>query len=118
MENQTFVHLQFLRNTLLSLPGVTEKKAYGTPAFYAGKKIFCRLQDDWNTLVLANNTREELLQTQPETFFITDHYLNYDYVLVNMTSVEPAQLKQLLLEAWKLRANKSLIKQLETTVND
>ncbi|MFA6245783.1 MAG: hypothetical protein WC615_02505 [Mucilaginibacter sp.] len=37
MDTNIFIYLEFLRKTLLPLPGVTEKPAYGTPAFYAAK---------------------------------------------------------------------------------
>jgi hypothetical protein len=111
MESNTFVYLEFLRRYLLTLPAVTQKMAYGTPAFYVGKNIFTRIKDDGQTLVIACGRRDEWMQLYPHVYFITDHYLNYNYVLANLENADPEQLKELLLDAWRLRAPKTLRKQ-------
>lgn len=92
----------------MPLPGVTEKLCYGTPAFYVNKKIFSRLKEDGETLVVQSNERGKWMEADPATFFITDHYLNYDYMLVALKTVSPDDLKQLLVTAWNNRAGKKL----------
>ena len=113
-----FIHLQFLRNFLLPLPGVTETTSHGTPAFSANNKRFARLWENGETLVLHSVERDKWIATNPEAFFVTDHYLNYDYVLVNLNTVVPEMLKEVLLTAWKNRANKTSLKQYEAQHND
>lgn len=115
MEPDAFVYLEFLRRTLLPLPGVTEKPAYGTPAFYAGKKMFTRIKEDGETLVITSTEREKWMRLYPDVYFVTDHYLNYDYVLAHLPKADPEQLKEVLLIAWRVRATKKLIEEYEAS---
>lgn len=113
MENAPLIYVQFLRNTLLPLPGVSEKLCFGTPAFYVNKKIFSRIREDGETLVLHSLERDKLIAAKPEVYFITDHYRNYDYVLINLPNADPEELKPLLLQAWKSKAPKKLLAEYE-----
>lgn len=109
MDTDIFIYLEFLRKTLMPLPGVTEKLCYGTPAFYVGKKIFTRIKEDGETLVVQTFERDKWIEADPVTFFVTDHYLNYDYMLVALKTVSPEDLTELLTTAWYNRATKKLI---------
>jgi hypothetical protein len=51
------------------------------------------------------------METAPITFYITDHYLNTDYMLVDLKTVSPDDLKKLLLTAWHNRAPKKLVEE-------
>jgi len=113
MDTNVFIYLEFLRKTLLPLPGVTEKPAYGTPAFYAGKKLFARIKEDGETLVITSGERNKWVGLYPDVYFITDHYLNYDYVLAHLAKADPEQLTEVLLIAYKTRATKKLIAEFE-----
>jgi hypothetical protein len=113
MDTNVFIYLEFLRKTLLPLPGVTEKKAYGTPAFYAGKKLFARIKEDGETLAITSAERDKWMRLYPEVYFVTDHYLNYDYVLAHLPKADPEQLKEVLLIAYKTRASKKLLAEFE-----
>jgi len=110
MEINAFIYLEFIRKLLLALPGVTEGISHGTPGFYVQKKFLARLWENGEVLVVRTDERDKWIQTDPETFFFTDHYRNYPTVLVNLDRVEPAVLEQLLIEAWEGRASKSLLK--------
>jgi hypothetical protein len=112
-----YVHLEFIRKTLLPLPGVTEKLCFDTPAFYVNKKYFARLKEDSETLVLQTLQRDKWIAANPDAFFLTDHYFNYDYMLINLKTVSPDDLTALLLTAWHNRATKKLIKEYEAGQN-
>ena len=112
-----YVHLEFIRKTLLPLPGVTEKLCFDTPAFYVNKKYFARLKEDGETLVLQTLQRDKWIAANPDVFFITDHYFNYDYMLINLKTVSPDDLTALLLTAWHNRATKKLINEYEAGQN-
>ncbi|GAA4324195.1 hypothetical protein GCM10023149_25620 [Mucilaginibacter gynuensis] len=111
--DNAFLSLQFARSVVMPLPGVTEKICFDTPAFYANKKIFSRLKEDGLSWVMYTEERDKWMQADPETFFITDHYVNYNYMLVNLATVNPADLQLLLITAWK---NRALKKQVETAL--
>jgi hypothetical protein len=61
--------------------------------------------------------REKWLEADPATFFITDHYLNYDYMLVALKTVSPEDLTKLLIIAWCNRATNKLIQEYENQGN-
>ncbi|MEO7039403.1 MAG: MmcQ/YjbR family DNA-binding protein [Gemmatimonadaceae bacterium] len=87
----------------LQLPGVVESTSYGTAALKVRDKLLARLKEDNATIVLRveHFEREHLLRCDPATFHITDHYRNYPYVLVNLTSADATLLAQLLEDAWR-----------------
>ena len=85
--------------------------SYGTPAFKVKGKLFARLHQDGESLVVAVSfeEREEMMSAAPEKFFITDHYLNYPWMLVRMSKVTPAELRDLLIGSWRRAAPKKLL---------
>jgi hypothetical protein len=91
-----------VRKLALALPGIEEGTSYGTPAFRVGRKFLGRLSDDGENLVLkiGFDERELLMRADPRTFHITDHYRGYPMVLVRLASVAPAQLREILEQAW------------------
>ena len=99
-----------LRDYARSLPGVDEGTSYGTPAFRVKGKFFLRLKEDGETLVLKTDfyERAHLVESEPETFFITDHYRTYPAVLVRLAAVRPRQLRELVLDSWRRHAPRKL----------
>ena len=100
-----------VRQIAKTLPGAEESTSYGTPAFKVKGKLFARQHQDGESLVVAVSfeEREEMMSAAPEKFFITDHYLNYPWMLVRMSKVTPAELRDLLIGSWRRAAPKSLI---------
>jgi len=99
-----------VREIARELPGAVEGSSYGTPAFKVGKNLFVRQHQDGESLVIKidQNQRSMRMKADPETFYITDHYLNYPYMLVRLAKVERDDLCELLEDAWELSAPKSL----------
>jgi len=100
-----------VRKLALELPGAEESTSYGTPAIKVRGKLFARLREDGESFVLACDfeDREVLMAEQPEVFYITDHYVNYQWILVRFSTVRPDQLRDLLRQAWQLRAPGKLV---------
>lgn len=97
-----------IRRLALNLPGVTEGECHGTVAFYVRRRLMLRLRDDNRTLVVRSPiaSRAELIRSEPDLFFVTDHYLNYPAVLVNLSKATEARLKQIIVDAWRRLASK------------
>ena len=106
-------YLDFIRSAILDLPGVTEKLCFETPGFYVGGKLFARLKEDGETLAIHTTEREKWIRANPETFFVTDHYQNYKYMLISLGAIDKPTLSQLLAAAWRERATKKLLKEWE-----
>lgn len=107
------IFLQFMKSTLLPLPGVTTKMHFEHPAFYVNDKIFANIHEKDEQLAIYTTEREKWMALDPHTFFITPHYQNYKYMLVSLESVSPGDLKQLLITAYLARATKKLIREYE-----
>ncbi len=97
-----------VRALALALPGVAEGTSYGTPSLTVRGKMLTRLKEDGETLVvrIGFDEREMLIEAEPETFFVTDHYRAYEAMLVNLRSVAPATLQRLIEQAWRKRASR------------
>ena len=67
-EIDTVIYLKFIRDILQNLPGFNEKPCYNTPGFFVGKKLFARIKEDCETLVVQSYEREKWMETDPETF--------------------------------------------------
>ena len=93
-----------------TLPGAEESTSYRTPAFKVKGKLFARLHQDGESLVVGVDfdERAEMMEADPEKFYITDHYLNYPWMLVRLFKVRPDQLRDLLTASWRRAAPKSL----------
>ncbi|MGO9464245.1 MAG: MmcQ/YjbR family DNA-binding protein [Isosphaeraceae bacterium] len=100
------VTYETVREIARAFPGAVEGTSYGTPAFHVGKKLFVRKHQDGESLVVKIDfeQRKMRINADPDTFFITDHYLNYPWVLVRLATVEPDDLRELLQDAWQLSA--------------
>jgi hypothetical protein len=98
------VMFEDVRRIALSLERVEEGTSYGTAAFKVGGKLIARLREDGDSLVVGTTfeEREEMMAAEPETYYITDHYLNYPWVLVRMSRVHSDALRDLLRGAWRL----------------
>lgn len=97
------VSFDTVRQIALTFPGAVESTSYGTPAFKVDKKLFARHHQDGESLVIRidENERTRWMKTDPETFYITDHYLEYPYMLVRLAMVKKKELHLLLAEAWR-----------------
>ena len=96
-----------VRELGLVLPEVEESTYYGTPALKRrGKMLACMASHssaEPNTLVvsLAMPERDELIDADPKTYYLKEHYVGYPSVLVRLSRIRDAALKDLLLMAWQ-----------------
>ncbi|MGN6149919.1 MAG: MmcQ/YjbR family DNA-binding protein [Rhizomicrobium sp.] len=104
------------RKIALSFPEANEKPSYGKPSFFVAKKFFTRYRKDDNSLVFIvadMPTRDMMLELDPKTYFITDHYKDYPSVLVRMERITPDELKLMLERRWRQIAPKKLLKEID-----
>ena len=90
-----------IRQIALSLDNVEEVSSYGTPGFKVRGALFARFHQDGKSLVvrMSIDKRDDMIATDPETYFITDHYLNYPWILVRIDRIDPVALRDLLRAA-------------------
>jgi len=90
----------------MALDRTEEVSSYGTPGFKVGGVLFARLHQSLDALVVRMDfeQRAALMEADPETYLITDHYLNYEWILVRLDRVDPDALRDLLRGAWRSAA--------------
>ena len=99
-----------VREIALSLPETEERPSYGTPGFRVKDKLFARIREP-GVLVLRltdEGEKDFLLRAEPDKFFTTPHYDGYPHVLVRLGAVDGEELRELLTDAWRVRAPKRL----------
>ena len=91
-----------VRRLAAGLPESEESTSYGTPAVKVRGKLFARLKEDGESIVVRVDPDERglLLESAPERFFITPHYQNYPYMLVRLGTVAEDELAALLTDSW------------------
>jgi hypothetical protein len=105
-----------VRGFARALPGTEEGTSYGTPAFHVKGKFMCRLRPEIDSLVLKIDPgeRDLLMQADPETFYITDHYRGYPAVLVRLSKVDAQHLRELLTHSWLFNAPPRLVEKFKS----
>lgn len=103
-----------VRELALALAETTEKRSYGTPGFRVRDRLFARLHQDGESLVLFidPDEREFLAQAEPEKFFWTPHYEKHPMFQVRLAAVEREELGELLRDSWRRRAPAALLRRL------
>jgi hypothetical protein len=100
-----------VREFALALPGVEESPSYGAPALKVKKRLMLRLREPGVLVVIPIDDMEKafLMETQPDVFYITDHYRGYPAVLVRLSKVHPSELREMIERCWHALAPKKLL---------
>jgi hypothetical protein len=105
-----------VRKLALSFPGTSEGTSYGEPAFLLDGRFFSRFNEKEQGLVIhvEEELRDALLAGKPGTYFTTDHYRGYPYVLARLARLPRAELAALYEAAFRARAKKKRVAEWET----
>ena len=109
-----------LKKIALSFPETAEGVSYTHQAILASGKFFTRYRKEDNSFVLAvagMEYRDMLLEMDPETYFITDHYKSFPGVLVRLERVTKDEVRAMLDRRWRKIAPKKLVKAMDEKQN-
>ena len=87
---------------------------YGAPALkIRGKLVACiasHKSAEAGSLVVRIDfeQREELVAAEPDTYYLTDHYVGYPAVLVRLSRIRADALADLLRSAWRFVSDRDL----------
>ena len=75
-------------------------------------RLLARLREDGETLAIKTEPaeREFRILTNPDAFFVTDHYVGYPMMLVQLAVVQIDDMRVLLEQAWRMVAPKRLVR--------
>ena len=97
-----------VRKIGLALPGVEESTSYGSPALKVHGKTLAVIPANRREVEPGSlgvwvdfDDRAELLAADPDVYYVTDHYVPYNIVLVRLSRVSPDVLRDLLGMAYK-----------------
>jgi len=93
------------------LPGVGESTSYGTPSLKVRMKFMARLREpDVMVLVAVEDIEQRMLmETQPDVYFKTPHYEGHPSILIRLSKVDPAELRDLIEQSWRRIAPPRLV---------
>ena len=100
-----------LRRVVLALPEAEERETWGHPTFRVRDKMFAALSDD-GQLASVKATRQEqaaLVAAAPETFGVPAYVGRHGWVSIQLATVDPAELGELVVEAWRQTAARRLV---------
>ena len=98
-------------------PGVELSTSYGTPALKVDGKVLARLRSEaegWLVTRCDMLEREMLLSAAPHVFHLTEHYVNYPMVLIDLAQIHREALADILEKAWRHSASAARIREHET----
>jgi hypothetical protein len=109
---QAGMNFEVVRRIGTTSPGVEESTAYGMPALKIRRKLLAALPANSsvepNPLVVCVSSEQcdELLATDPDVYYLTEHYEGYDNVLVCLSQITTEVLQGLLIMAHKHRTSR------------
>jgi hypothetical protein len=99
------VDYETVRELALALPGVTDSSTLRGIAFRAGGKLLaCKAinrsaEPDTLMVRVGSAERDRLIAADPETYYLTPHYLVHESVLVRLAKVDRKGLQSLFKAA-------------------
>ena len=94
-----------VREIALALPGVEEStSSRGTSLRIAGRMLACpaiHASAEPSSLMVrvSAELRERLLATEPDAYYLTEHYVGYPSILVRLSRVSRDSLRDVLVSA-------------------
>ena len=99
------------RQVVRSLPETGERETWGHPTFRVRDKMFATLSDDGREATVKATRQEQaaLVAASPETFGVPAYVGRHGWVGVRLATVDPVELRELLVEAWRQTASRRLV---------
>ena len=102
-----------LRELALGLPGAEERETWGHPTFRVRDKIFASMYEGDDgviaTVKASPEDQEALIGGDPQTFGTASHVGRYGWTTIRLDRVDPDELRELVVEAWRRTAPKRAV---------
>ena len=100
-----------LRRVVLALPEAEERETWGHPTFRVRDRMFAAMSDDGQEATVKATRQEQaaLVSAAPETFGIPAYVGRHGWVSIQLATVDPAEVRELIVEAWRQTAPKRLV---------
>ncbi|GAB1645902.1 MmcQ/YjbR family DNA-binding protein [Krasilnikovia sp. MM14-A1259] len=108
-----------VRAWVLELPGTREVmvEQWGHPTLRVGDKMIAGGAPGSPTMSVKATREEqaELIAGAPGTYAVAEYVGRYGWVRVELATADPAELRQVVVEAWRRTAPKRLVKEYDAT---
>jgi hypothetical protein len=100
-----------LRKMALSLPEAEERETWGEATFRVRDKIFMILASNGKTVGVKATLEDQaaLINSDPETFSVASHVGRFGWTRVQLATVDPDEMRELVIDAWRATAPKRLL---------
>ena len=104
---RTKITFDTVRRLGLALPDTEEGTVWNTPALKVHGKMFACIPNHRSAephslaVRISFEQRDALLAEEPETYYLTDHYVSHPCVLVRLSRVHTDALRDLVQMAWR-----------------
>jgi len=100
-----------VRKAALSLPEAEERLTWGEATFRVRDKIFCTLSEASGQAGIKASLDEQaaLVALDPQSFSVAHYVGRFGWVSVDLTFVDPDDMVDLIIEAWRKTAPKRLV---------
>ncbi|HEX6581590.1 MAG TPA: MmcQ/YjbR family DNA-binding protein [Actinomycetota bacterium] len=108
-----------VRAFALTLPRTTEALVRDRVKFRVGRIVYLAFSRDETTMGFAfpKEEREALVRSEPERFLMPDRSdLRFDWVVVRLDSIDAAEMREIVLDAWRMVVPKRVAAAYEDSV--
>ncbi len=113
------VTLDEVRSFALTLPRTTEALVRDRVKFRVGRIVYLAFSRDETTMGFAfpKEEREALVRSEPERFLMPDRSdLRYHWVVVRLDAIDAAEMREIVLDAWRMVVPKRVAAAYEDSV--
>jgi hypothetical protein len=110
---RTKIDFDVVRKIATKLGDVEESTIHGAPSLKVrGRLLTCpaihkSAEPDTLAVRIGFEERARLIAAEPETYYLTKHYMNYPVVLVRLARINRESLRELLGMGWSFVNSKS-----------
>ena len=108
-----------VRSFALTLPRTTEALVRDRIKFRVGRIVYLAFSRDETTMGFAfpKEEREALVRSEPERFLMQDRSdLRYHWVVVRLDAIDVAEMREIVLDAWRMVVPKRVAATYEDSV--
>ena len=104
---------------LEELPGFEERETWGHPTFRVRGRMFGTLDAEGTrtTLKASPEEQQSLIAADPATYSFPAYVGKHGWVSVQLATADPAQVRELAVEAWRRTAPKRVVAAYDAAVS-
>lgn len=104
-----------IRAIVATLPQTEERETWGEATFRVRDKIIVMVGPDGERASLKASLLEQqaLIARDPDTFSVAPYVGRHGWISVRLATVDPIEMSELITEAWRMTAPKSMVKEFD-----